>query len=110
MLVRLNQRRCRLIACTMSSTELLDTHTVALADELVVRAFIDVLKSSPSTNVGDKNATEVRARTLHIVDQVQQPRSVPDVKSTFAVVTIGSNDLQFAFLSVCGDRGHLVCN
>jgi len=48
----------------------LNTHTLTLAQELIMRALINVLEAPPTADVVNEYAAKVRAPTLNVVDPI----------------------------------------
>jgi hypothetical protein len=80
----------------------------SLADELIVGAFIDVLKPTPPTYVVDQNAIKIRAPTLHVVDQLLEAVSLVYGEAAAAFVSICSNDVDVALASIARDHSRLI--
>jgi hypothetical protein len=68
-----------------------DLHTRASAYVLVVRAFISVLKSPPTTHVISDDHLKIRAATFDVFDQLLECPAPIDAQTTFAFIGVGPN-------------------
>src|SRR5207245_7827514 len=80
----------------------------ALADELVVGAFIDVLKSAPAADVVNQNATEIARTALHIRNKRLQSVTPANAEPAKPLVGIDADDCQVPALSIGRDHLGLV--
>ena len=71
-----------------------------LADELVVGAFVCVLKPPPATHVVDENDAEVGTPRPDIVDQLLQCVPAVDSQAALPVIGVGTDDRDAALLGV----------
>src|SRR6266852_5305637 len=60
-----------------------------LADELIVRALVDVLKTPPAADVKDQNIIKLCRPGLNVLTPLPQSHSVFDLQAALAFVAIG---------------------
>src|SRR5205085_10009300 len=80
----------------------------SLADELVVGAFIDVLKPAPAADVVNQNATEIARTALHIRDERLQSTTPANAEAAEPLVGIGADNRQVPASSIGRDHLSLV--
>jgi len=79
---------------------ILDADAGALADVLVVGAFVGILESPPAAHVVDQDGLEVSAARLHVIDELLQRIAAIESKTTFALVGICPNNLNSSLAGV----------
>ena len=85
-----------------------DVDVLALADVLVIRRFVRVLEPPPATDVVDQDQVEVGVAGFDIGDQALQRGAAVDGQTAFALVGVGSDDLDVAPLGVLANLVGLV--
>ena len=75
---------------------------------LVEGALVGVLEASPTADVVDQDQVEIRPPGSNIVDQALEAGSASEAQAALAVVGIGADDLDAAFLRILPDRRRLV--
>ncbi|MDA9499263.1 hypothetical protein XI05_17705 [Bradyrhizobium sp. CCBAU 11357] len=66
----------------------------SLADELVMRTLVRILKAAPAAHVIDQDMAEIGFSRLYVLQELNETGSIFDQKTTFAFVSISSNDRQ----------------
>src|SRR3954452_937554 len=89
-------------------TAVFDFHPGLPAYQLVMRALVGILEAAPTPHIIDEEIAIVRFGSGDDADKTSQPGSVLDPKPAFAFVSVGSNDLQVASVSIGRDDGGLI--
>ncbi len=77
-------------------------------DELVVRALVNVLKTSPTADIKDQQMTEVSLTRLNVADQFSQTVSVLNFQAALALVTISADNRELVKLGIGSDYRRLI--
>jgi hypothetical protein len=78
------------------------------AGELVIRALLDVLESSPATDVVNQDVIKVRPAAADVVNQLDQTFATMNAKAAAALVSVSANDDQTVLHGIDGDGRRLV--
>jgi hypothetical protein len=85
-----------------------DLDAGALADELAVGAFVDILKPAPSTDVIDQDVAVIGFPRSDVRNQLFQSLSIIERKAAAACVLIGTNDVETVLRRIGCDGRSLV--
>ena len=85
-----------------------DFDALLFADELVVGAFVNILKAAPPADVVDEHVIEIGLTRLNILNQFDSARPPSDPKATAPLIKVGSYDGEVFVLRIGGDGGGLV--
>src|ERR1035441_8740377 len=80
-----------------------NAHSGSLAQELVVRCLIRVLKTSPTAHVVHKDRLIGLLAPYDILKQLEQSCSSPNFQAALGLVTVGLTDREAIFLRVVLD-------